>query len=98
MIHHKRSQKIYLLQHAVPSEGCAQHAPSFSSFVLLGVQQEVSGCFVVQHEELFVFAFTKLSLLFSRRGIPKICVSITKVFSNKDGNSSKKMQLSFTGL
>jgi hypothetical protein len=29
----------YLLQHADPSAGCAQHAPPFSSGVALGVQQ-----------------------------------------------------------
>jgi hypothetical protein len=42
----------YLLQHAEPSDGCGQHAPPFSSGLLLGVQHaEAVSFFGVQQED-----------------------------------------------
>jgi hypothetical protein len=47
----EKNSNCYLLQHEDPSSGCAQQAPSFSSFVLLGVQQTAASFFGVQHDE-----------------------------------------------
>jgi hypothetical protein len=41
----------YLSQHIVPSSGCAQHAPLFSSWVLLGVQQAVESVGFEQQDD-----------------------------------------------
>jgi hypothetical protein len=67
---------LYLSQQGVPSFGWAQQAPSFSSFVLLGVQQEVVVETGAQQEELFLLTIGVSFLLFSRTGMFAICVSM----------------------
>jgi len=48
----------YLSQQDEPSSGCAQHAPLFSSFVSLGVQQTEVLFFGVQHDEAELSTFS----------------------------------------
>ena len=46
-----RSLPGYLSQHEEPSAGWAQHAPSLSCGVSLGVQQTELSCLGAQHED-----------------------------------------------
>jgi hypothetical protein len=62
-----------LSQQDDPSSGWAQHAPLFSSFVSLGVQQTAAPLLGVQQEEASTFFST---LNFLSVGILKVFVSI----------------------
>lgn len=81
----------HLLQHADPSAGWAQHAPAFSSGLLLGVQQTSASSLGVQQEFEDVDTFFLLTWLFASTGIT-VCVSINNdfVFTFIDGDDSKR--------
>jgi hypothetical protein len=67
---------FYLSQHEDPSSGCAQHAPLFSSFVWLGVQQTEVSFLGVQQDEATVSVFPAVILLFCITGMSEFFVSI----------------------
>jgi hypothetical protein len=52
-----------LSQQELPSTGCAQHAPLFSSFVTLGVQHTRASLLGAQHDEATTSFFLDTNLI-----------------------------------
>jgi len=53
----------YLSQQELPSTGCVQHAPLFSSFVTLGVQHTGASLLGAQHDEATTSFFSDTNLI-----------------------------------
>ena len=66
---------IYLSQHAEPSAGWAQQAPSCPSSVLAGSQQTGLAAGFKQHDESSALLFDEI-LIFFKSGISAIAFSI----------------------
>jgi len=75
-----------LSQQAVPSAGCAQHAPSLSSGIVLGVQHAEPPLFGVQHEATSECSLMATStLLLASTGTSSGSSMLELFFIYKDG-------------